>query len=158
MGVVIRQLEPRDREDVHEALARCGAFTEEEIRVALEIFDEGPAGGYTLLGAEDGGRVRGYVCLAKASLTQSSWYLYWICVHPEAQGVGLGRVLEERAAQFVASQGGRRLALETSGRADYARVRRFYENAGYVAAGRIPDFYKPGDDCVIYYKLLGPGL
>jgi SET domain-containing protein len=44
--------------------------------------------------------------------------------------------------------------LETSGRADYARARRFYERAGYRTVGRITDFYKPGDDCVFYCESL----
>jgi ribosomal protein S18 acetylase RimI-like enzyme len=51
--------------------------------------------------------------------------------------------------------GGERLVLETSGRPDYERSRRFYERAGFTVQGRIPDFYKPGDDCLIYCKILG---
>ena len=44
--------------------------------------------------------------------------------------------------------------LETSGRPDYEATRRFYRAAGFTEAGRVPDFYKPGDDCVVYYKAL----
>ena len=50
--------------------------------------------------------------------------------------------------------GGERLVVETSGRADYDRARRFYELSGYAVAGRIADFYKAGDDCVVYCKVL----
>jgi hypothetical protein len=31
-------------------------------------------------------------------------------------------------------------------------TRRFYETHGYREAGRIPDFYAPGDDRVIFLK------
>jgi len=151
---VIRELVPEDREAIEEALTECGAFSEEEIRVALELFDAGAPGGYTLFGAEIEGRVLGYVCLAQASLTQSSWYLYWICVHPAAQGKGVGRALQAKSEEFVRSQGCRRLVLETSGRPDYCEARRFYENAGYERVGLIPDFYRPGDDCAIYSKVI----
>ena len=56
---------------------------------------------------------------------------------------------------FIRERGGERMVLETSGRPDYERSRRFYEQAGYRAAGRIENYYKPGDDCVFYCKVLG---
>jgi ribosomal protein S18 acetylase RimI-like enzyme len=153
--VIVRPPAASDRPAIHEALASCEAFTAEEIRVALEMFDSGLAGDYGLLAIETGGAVRGYACFGKASLTERSWYLYWICVHPGAQGTGLGRALARRVEDAVRLQGGERLVLETSGRPAYDRSRRFYERAGFTLQGRIPDFYRPGDDCVIYCKTLG---
>jgi ribosomal protein S18 acetylase RimI-like enzyme len=152
LGIVTRPLGAVDREAVQEALGACGAFSQEEIGVALELFDAGLAGDYVLFGAERGGRLQGYICLGKASLTAASWYLYWMCVHPDAQRLGLGRALQLRAEAFVRSQGGERIVLETSGRSDYGPARRFYEKAGYLPVGCIPDFYRPGDDCLIYFK------
>jgi ribosomal protein S18 acetylase RimI-like enzyme len=154
MGILIRDLAVQDREAVADALAMCGAFNEEEVRVALELFDAGMDGDYALFGADLDGLVRGYVCLGKASLTQASWYLYWMCVHPLAQRRGIGRALQSYVEAFVRTQGGERLVLETSGRPDYERARRFYESVGYVQAGRIEDFYRTGDDCLIYSKVL----
>lgn len=152
LGTVTRPLGPFDREAVQEALGACGAFSQEEIGVALELFDAGLAGDYVLFGAERDGRLRGYVCLGKASLTAASWYLYWMCVHPAAQRLGVGGALQLQAEAFVRSRGGERIVLETSGRPDYGPARRFYEKAGYLPVGRIPDFYRPGDDCLIYSK------
>ena len=154
MGAVIRELQPEDRAAVEEMLTRCGAFNDQEIRVALELFDAGLDAGYSLFGMEEAGKVQGYVCLGKASLTQSTWYIYWICVHPSAQHQGVGRALQVHSEQFVRSQGGLRMVLETSGRLDYERARIFYQNAGYARVGHIRDFYKPGDDCLIYVKEL----
>jgi len=154
MGILIRELVPEDRKAVEEALSQCAAFNDEEIRIALELFDAGILGEYCLLGAETGAGMQGYICLGKASLTQSTWYIYWLCVHPLAQGNGLGRALQRAGEEFVRSQNGQRLVLETSGRADYGRARRFYESAGYARVGHIPDFYRPGDDCVIYSKVV----
>ncbi len=156
--MIIRELQTEDREAVHAALRACGAFTEEEIQVALEVLDAGLAGGstgeYTLFVAQMEGTARGYVCVGKTPLTSTTWHLYWICVHPETQGVGVGQALQAHAEAFIRSRGGERLVLETSGRADYARARRFYQNAGYVEVGHIPDFYRPGDDCILYCKVL----
>ena len=143
-----------DRQPIYEALTRCGAFTADEVRVAMEMFDAGLGGDYSLLGIESGGVLCGYACFGQAGLTERSWYLYWMCVDPRIQGTGLGRTLERHVADVVRRLGGERLVLETSGRPDYERSRRFYERAGFTVHGRIPDFYKPGDDCLIYCKNL----
>lgn len=58
------------------------------------------------------------------------------------------------AEEFVRSRGGAMLVIETGGRPDYAGQRCFYEKHGYAEVGRIPDFYKAGDDGIIYWKRL----
>jgi ribosomal protein S18 acetylase RimI-like enzyme len=156
MGTVVRPSRPEDRAAVENALHACAAFTAEEVAVALELFDEGVSGeeSYTLFSADEGGLVVGYVCLGRAPLTESTWYLYWLCVTPAVQRRGIGRTLQERAEAFVRTRGGRRMVLETSGRPDYHRARAFYERLGYRPTGRITDFYRPGDDCLIYVKAI----
>jgi ribosomal protein S18 acetylase RimI-like enzyme len=81
-------------------------------------------------------------------LTAASWYLYWMCVRPVAQRLGLAQALQPGGSVRPIT---RRRAdrSETSGRSDYGRARRFYEQAGYLPVGRIPDFYRTGDDCLI---------
>ncbi len=154
MGVKIRDLVAGDHPALREALTSCGAFSDEEIRVALEMIDAGLNGDYTLLTADDDGQARGYACVGRASFTASAWYLYWICVHPSAQKAGIGREIQARVEDRILANGGDRLVLETSGRADYERTRRFYRNSGFTETGRIPGFYGPGDDCIIFWKLL----
>jgi ribosomal protein S18 acetylase RimI-like enzyme len=154
MGAVVRPSRPDDRAAIAHALQLCAAFNAEEVAVALELFDEGvsnPAS-YTLFTAEEDGRVAGYVCLGRAPLTESTWYVYWLCVHPHLQGRGIGRALQQHGEAFVIGLGGRRMVLETSGRPDYHRARTFYQRLGYQQTGRIADFYRPGDDCLIYVK------
>jgi len=51
----------------------------------------------------------------------------------------------------------RLIVVETAGRADYAATRGFYESRGYRPTARIPEFYAPGDDLVVYTKQLGAG-
>jgi ribosomal protein S18 acetylase RimI-like enzyme len=157
MGVRVRDLAPDDRASVREALILCAAFTDEEVRVALEMVEAGLAGDYCLLAVETDGDLRGYACFGRAHLTERSWYLYWICIHPRAQGLGLGRMLQQRVEDLVLELGGDRLVLETSGRPDYERARRFYRGAGFVEVGRIPEFYRPGDDCLVFCKVLSAG-
>jgi ribosomal protein S18 acetylase RimI-like enzyme len=80
-----------------------------------------------------------------------------MCVHPDVQGTGIGQALERTVEDAVRQMNGDRLVLETSGRPDYERSRRFYERAGFTVHGHIPDFYRPGDDCIIYSKVLRGG-
>ena len=152
----VRPLRHTDKDDVLEALRASGVFSEEELRVADEVIDAGLQtgldGDYPLFVALIDGRVRGYVCVGKTPLTRGTWHLYWICVHPEAQGFGIGHRLQEQAERFVQARGGERILLETSSTPGYAAARAFYERAGYSVVGRVTDFYKPGDDCVMYCK------
>jgi len=156
--MIVRELLGKDRAAVHEMLVACGAFTAEEVGVALELIDESISSGenrrYVCFAAEADGEVRGYVCIGKTPLTVATWYLYWICVHPRAQGTGIGRALQVHVETFIREQGGERLVLETSSQASYERARRFYAEDGYQQVGRIRDFYKPNDDCIIFCKEL----
>ena len=156
--VIIRPLASGDREAIHTMLQKCGAFNDEEVRVAMDVLDAGLAGGldgdYPLFAAELDGAVCGYVCVGKTPLTRGTWHEYWLCVDPAFQRSGIGGKLQAHAEAFVRSRGGERLVLETSGRPDYERTRRFYGSAGYHPVGCIRDFYQPGDDCVVFCKEL----
>jgi ribosomal protein S18 acetylase RimI-like enzyme len=154
MGMTIRELRREDRDAVREMLIACESFSAQEVEVALEVLDAGFAGEYDLFGAELDGRLRGYVALGRTPMTLSTWHLYWICVHPAAQRRGLGRALQARAERFILARGGERIVLETSGRPGYEGQRRFYEQAGYQCASRIRDYYKAGDDCIFYCKVV----
>lgn len=149
--MLIRKLENTDRDAIREALVACGAFSDEEVQVALDIFDSPD---YPHFGAECDGRIRGYVCLDKTPLTQSTWHIYWLCVHPDWQRRGIGKALESFGAEYARSLGCERLVVETSGRPDYQGARDFYFRSGYHEAGRIADYYKPGDDCVYFCRLI----
>lgn len=159
--MLIRELQSQDCNAVREALIACGAFTDEEVQVALEVLEAGLVGGlsgeYPHFVAEVEQHGCGYVCVGKTPLTTSTWHLYWICVHPAVQGRGVGQELLSHVEAFVRARNGERLIVETSGQPSYARTRRFYYQAGYVEVGRIPDFYKPEDDCVLYCKTLIAG-
>jgi ribosomal protein S18 acetylase RimI-like enzyme len=158
MGMLIRELHSQDHDAVRQMLIACGAFTDEEIQVALEMMEaglvDGLRGEYPHFVAEVNHSVCGYACVGKTPLTASTWHLYWICVHPAVQGRGVGQELLSRVEAFVRTRSGERLVVETSGQPSYGRTRRFYQEAGYSEVGCIPDFYKPGDDCVLYCKTL----
>lgn len=108
---------------------------------------------YYLQGAELDGRLVGWICWGATPCTEGTWDLYWLAVDPATHGQGVGGALVEEMESRLRGKA-RLIAVDTSGRADYAPTRRFYEARGYKAVAVVPDFYAPGDDQVIFTKAL----
>ncbi len=91
---------------------------------------------------------------APERMTQGTWNLYLIAVHPHCQGQGYGAAMMGYVEQLLASCGERVLLVETSGLPSYARTRRFYRKCGYDEEARIREFYQTGEDKIIFRKAL----
>jgi len=150
------EVRPSDVETVRAIVVSTGFFAAHEVAVAVELVQErlhrGPASGYLFIFAELDGRTVAYACYGPVACTVGSFDLYWIVVHNEFRGRGLGRRLLGEVERRVAAGGGRRIYVETSSRDQYAPTRRFYESCGYVAEARLADFYAPGDAKIIYSR------
>jgi len=151
----LRNLTAADRHRIEEISRAVGLFRADEITVALEVFDGATAGSpdYIALGAEHEGRLAGWICWGPTPCTLGTYDLYWMAVDPALHGAGLGTALLHAMEARLAGVA-RLIVVETAGRPEYAGTRAFYEARGYGAAARIPDFYAPGDDQVIYVKAL----
>ena len=151
----LRPVRAADRAAVERLTRAAGLFREDEIPVAVEVFDAAAAGdpSYTALAAEIDGRVAGWICWGLTPCTVGTWDLYWMAVDPSLQGSGVGTVLIREMEHRLAGLA-RVIVVETAGRPDYAGTRAFYEARGYRAVATIPDFYAPGDDQVVYLKYL----
>jgi ribosomal protein S18 acetylase RimI-like enzyme len=151
----LRHLTADDRTRIEEITRLVGVFREEELLVALEVFDEavrGAAGNtYSVLGVQVDGDVAGWICWGPTPCTLGTYDLYWMAVAPEAQGNGIGKALLEEMERRLAGVA-RLIVIETAGRPDYAPTRAFYQARGYSPISRIPDFYAPGDDQVVFVK------
>jgi D-alanine-D-alanine ligase len=144
-----------------ERLVRAtGAFSAEEVAIAAELVEarlrQGSASGYEFLFADGERELLGYSCYGPIGGTRASYDLYWIAVAPGRQGCGLGSRLLSLTEARIAAAGGRRVYVDTSGRPDYERTRRFYARVGYVLEATLLDFYAPGDSKLIYRKVLEP--
>jgi ribosomal protein S18 acetylase RimI-like enzyme len=105
--------------------------------------------------AERGGRLVGYTCYGLIAATEGSYDLYWIAVEAARQRAGIGAAVLAETERLIRAAGGRRIYAETSGRSEYVPTRGFYERNGYAEEARLKDFYRPGDDKVIYVKAVG---
>jgi ribosomal protein S18 acetylase RimI-like enzyme len=160
--VRLRPLSAADRAPLGAILDATGAFSDEEVAVALELIDLGlaepPSRDYLfLVAADDDDRATGYACWGRVPFTDGVFDLYWIAVDPAAQGGGVGRRLMAEVEADVRERDGRLVLVETAGKPSYAATRAFYERIGYREVARIPDFYRDGDDKVIYGKTLRAG-
>ena len=152
----LRPLAAADRRRIEEITRAVSVFRDDEIPVALEVFDGAVAGSpdYVALGATVDERLVGWICWGPTPCTLGTYDLYWMAVDPAAQAVGIGTaLLREMEGRLAGSA--RLIVVETAGRPDYRPTRAFYEARGYRKASVIPDFYAPGDDQVVYVKALG---
>jgi GNAT superfamily N-acetyltransferase len=146
-----------DTTAIRDIVASAGFFNAVEIDIAVELVEErlqrGEASGYHFVFAQTPkGHVIGYACYGPISGTKSSYDLYWIAVHADERGKGLGGVLMEKAERAMADMGAVRVYAETSSRAQYKPTRAFYQKQGYVQTALMEDFYDEGDGKVVFVK------
>jgi ribosomal protein S18 acetylase RimI-like enzyme len=102
---------------------------------------------------DDGGPV-GVAYCAPERLTDGTWNLLMIAVHPDKQREGRGAALIGSVEQQVVERDGRIVLIETSGLGSFEGQRSLYKRLGYAEEARIRDFYEPGNDKIIFWKLL----
>lgn len=157
--IPIRRLVREDRPAIESLLVETDVFTKDEIEIALELVD-------TILGdprqrdyeihvaADEEGNPVGYYCVGPTPVTSGTFDLYWIAVKPSFHDRGIGKELLLHAEESIRSRGGRLVIAETSSQPKYEHTRRFYLRNGYAEVARIREYYKPGDDLVVYGKYL----
>lgn len=153
------------RNRIAEILKSSRLFRDDEVDIALELFDqsaEDESGlmdqDYTFLGAfEADGELTGFACYGPTPDTDRTYDLYWIAVDQAAQGTGGGTTLLAEVERRLQQRDARLVVVETSSRPDYEGTRSFYLRRGYEEAARVRDFYGPSDGRVIFTKRLVPG-
>ena len=128
-------IRPTVREDhalILDILRRTDYFTEAEV--------------------ESADKVSGYVCYGPTPLTDGTYDIYWIAVDPERQGKKIGSELLSFAENDIAKNKGRLITVYTSSQEKYLSTRNFYIKRGYHEGCRIKDYYRRGDDLVVYVK------
>lgn len=149
-SLVLRDLRASDREPIAAILRATNVFQPYEIDVALELVDAPASSGYRFVVAESGGTVAGYACFGRTPCTDGTWDLYWIAVDPALHGGGVGRALMDEVVRAIRGEQGRLIVIETASKPAYDATRRFYLAYGCREVARVPRFYAPNDDKVIY--------
>lgn len=163
---MIRPMRASDKAAVMALIRATGMFTEAEVDVAEELIDvylgDPAQKDYEVVVVEDGdetasgpGGPVAYMTWGPTPLTEGAYDLYWMAVTPARQGKGRGRALVGWLEEEVRSRDGRLILIETSSQDKYKSTRQFYIHLDYREVARVPDFYRKGDDRVIYAKYFG---
>ena len=96
----------------------------------------------------------GVAYCAPETMTEGTWNLQLIAIRPDRQGQRRGEAMLRYVEHTLTMRGGRILLVETSGAASFERTRAFYRKCGYDEEARIREFYKAGEDKIVYWKLL----
>ncbi len=152
--IEIRDLRKEDKDEIKKILDSCNIFTDKEIKVALELIDLNLSGSsdYIVEVLCNDSKVIGYVCYGENPIATGVWDLYWICLSPDYQGKGYGEILLKRMEEIVRKRSGNSIFIETSSLSFYEKARKFYEKMGYKIVCIINDYYKVGDQKIIYRK------
>ncbi len=154
---MIRPITPDDTPSLLALAAASGLFephqTDELAQMLTQHFD--PATNHSdLWFTDDDEGLVGVAYTAPERMTEGTWNLYLIAIHPDQQRQGRGRALLDHVEHLLAKSGERLLLVETSGTEDFEYVRTFYRNSGYEAEAKIRDFYADGVDKIVFRKAL----
>lgn len=154
---MIQSVRPDQQPAIRAIAEAIGLFSAEELEELSGMLAAALAGelgeGHRWITYVDNAPV-GVAYYAPEAYANGVWNLYFIAVHPDRQGQGIGSQLIQYVEQELSKQGERLLLVETSGLPSFSKTRAFYRKQGYEEEARIREFYNPGEDKIIFRKAL----
>ena len=147
-------LKPDDLPAFERLLRDVGVFNAAEIACCVGLardtlnHDEN----YHWVLAEEKDQLLGLICYGAVELTDGTWDLYWILRSPQAAGRGVAETLLKASEEELRRSQARLYVLNTSGTSPYKPAHDFYRRQGFELTARIPEYYRPGDDLLIFTK------
>ncbi len=154
--ISIRPAAAQDLQSLFALVSEITNFTSDEKELAREVLADALAlekNDYSLLVATlKKGTIVGFICYGPIPITVHRWDLYWIAVGPKSSRQGIGSLLLQAMEKELGK--GVRVYIDTSSTAGYAAARTFYERHDYQPVCLLQDFYRNGDDKIVYCKEL----
>lgn len=150
---LIQPTAPDDIEGLQEVLDDTGLFPSEMLPDMLSPAFAGDTAAVWLTCHADG-KPAGFCYTEPEEMTEGTWNMRALAVHPSLQGQGLGSALVTAAEENLKENGHRLMIVDTSGTEDFVQTRRFYAQNGFEEEARIRDFWAAGDDKIIFRKAL----
>ncbi len=142
-----------DKDAIFAMLAASGKFDEESLAFVEATFVahfEEPS--EELWFAADDGEPIGVAYCSPEPVTNGTWNLILLWVHPDHHGKGIGTRLVKAVESAIKEQSARLLIVETSSLPSFATARAFYATKGFSHESTIRDFYDTGDDKLTFTK------
>ena len=147
----IRSANAKDLADIKKVIDATALFPSEYLDDMFSSdTDPRDAKEFWLVFDDDG--VQAVAYCAPEQMTNGTWNLLLIAVHPDDQNQGIGKQLMLYVEQALKGLGVRVLLVETSGTTEFSRTRSFYEKIGYNNEACIRDYYDDGDDKIVFHK------
>lgn len=152
-GGTIRPVRADDLPALKQVIDGTGLFPSDMLDRMIGGFLNGQDLDQFWLTVDDGGPVA-IAYYTPERMTEGTWNLLLIAVHPARQGRGIGAKLQGHVERHLAARGERILLVETSGLPEFERMRSFYRKLDYTEEARIRDFYRQGEDKIVFRKAL----
>ena len=151
--MIIRPITRDDLPALKAVIDANGLFPADMLdEMTMSYFEDRSSSEIWLTAGTDGPTALAYC--APERMTEGTWNLMLIAVHPAWQGQGVGTKLTTHIETMLAAAGERVLLVETSGLPEFDRRRTFYRRLGYAEEARIRDFYRAGEDKIVFHKAL----
>lgn len=151
--MVIRPVLRGDLAALGRVVRETGLFPEEMLEGMVAPWFAAPEVAVWLV-AEGADGVCGFCHAVPEALTDGTWNLLALAVHPAAQGRGVAAALVTAAEGELRQRRARLCIVDTAGTDDTAVARRLYARLGYAEEARIRDFWAEGVDKVTFAKRL----
>lgn len=153
MQIHIREMRREDIPALEDVLNQTGLFPAEMLQPMAEPWLSGIAGHRWMVALYHENPI-GFAYVEAERMTEGTFNLLAIAVKPEAQARGVGTALVSDLMQRLRNEGGRVLLVETSSLDEFAKTRSFYEGQAFTKEARIRDFYRNGEDKIVYWTSL----
>lgn len=154
---MIRAITPDDTVSLINLANAIGLFSPDELEELRQMLidslrKEGDTYPFWLTDDDDG--LVGLAYCEPERMTNGTWNLQLIAVHPSHQRQGRGAKLLHFVEQSLVDRGARILLVETMGTSEFEYARKFYRKNGYNEEARIREFYAEGADKIVFRKAL----
>lgn len=152
-SVVLRPLRRANLAGVGTLIDSTGLFSSQMLtEMTAGYLTGGVAGGrWWVL---DAGEVLAVAYCAPERMADNAWDMLLLAVHADHHGRGLGRFAVAAVEHELLHAGDRLLLAQTSGLPEFAHTRAFHRACGYREEARIRDYYRAGEDRIVYTKPL----
>jgi ribosomal protein S18 acetylase RimI-like enzyme len=155
--IPIKPLSKEDRDAIERLLNRSTPFNQEEIATSLAVIDaalDHPEKGVSSVYCAHlpHGDLLGFICFGPIPMTDRCYNLYWIVVDKKFTRRGVGGELMLYMEEKLVKKNGRRIYTDTSSAPQYEQARLFFENYGFFVDSVMDDFFRDGEDKIVYRK------
>lgn len=154
MMTEIRNTIESDLEGLKDVLDSSELFPSEYLDEMISDYFKNPATEEIWFTNVSDGKIIGLGYCTSEKLTDGTYNLLAIAVRKDLQGNGEGKKMIGFIENLLLEKGHRILIVETSSDPAFELTRKFYDQLGYRKEATIQDFWKDGEDKIVYWKKL----